>query len=108
MQKPQARLGPRTLATAEEQLVKIKQLQEEVEEVVAEGRELIFIDECIFSSKSGRQQQWAPSGNPLEWDSRFWDDDYIAVCGGCSLERGLVHTMCLEKQAYSGESFRQL
>jgi len=44
---------------------------------------------------------------PFEWDQKFWDDPYISVCGGCSLENGLVHAMYLEGEGFKGKTFRE-
>ena len=51
---PQVRLGPEQLGTAEEQQAKIEEVKLEVKEALADGRELICIDESTFNSKSAK------------------------------------------------------
>ena len=83
----------------------ITQVQDEVKEAEAEGREIICIDEATFSSKSAKGYQWAPSGHPLEWDKRFFKGSYVSVCGAASRERGLFFHRSLQGEPYTQKSF---
>ena len=91
LQAPKVRLGPPNLGTTQEQLEAIRQLQKEVAEAEKEGREVVCIDESLFSSKGPKRPQWAPVGRPLEWDRRYFPDKYVAVCMATSTKRGVVH-----------------
>ena len=55
LQAPKVRLGPPDLGSTEEQLKAIRQLQEEVAEAEKEEREIICIDESLFSSKGPKR-----------------------------------------------------
>ena len=70
-----------------------------------EERELICIDESIFSSKSNKRKQWAPIGSALEWDKRFQNDKWVAVCAASSVKSGMVHYTTLLKEAYTTKTF---
>ena len=103
MAKP--RLGPDNLGTETEQLVRIRQLQEDVQEALDEELELFCIDECLFNSKGQKRSSWAPSGRPPEWSRRYYGKGYITVCGATSVTRGLVHHMMLENETFDAKSF---
>ena len=108
MQVPEIRLGPKDLGNPEEQTARIARLQEEVREAREEEREIICIDESVFTSKSGKRQQWAPVGRPLEWDDKWFShkhNNYIAVCGAASETRGFFHYHLSEKKAFNAKTF---
>ena len=90
-QLPQVRLGPKTLDPPEAQMARVERQQQEVAEARKEGRELICIDESIFSSKGAKRPLWAPIGRAVEWNTRWSSDKYVAVCAATSETRGLVH-----------------
>ena len=66
-------------------------MQREVREAIAEGREVISVDEAIFSSKGQKRGHWAPMSHPLQWNKSYFGGGYISVCMGTSVERGVVH-----------------
>ena len=104
MQKPRQRLGPDDLGTPEEQLPEIQRLQEEVKAAEAEGREIISVDEAIFSSKGQKRSQWAPVCRPPQWDKSYYPGGAVAVCAGTSRERGLIHWK-LRQSSFKADSF---
>ena len=70
LQVAKPRLGPETLGTELDQLKRIRQLQEDVQDAIDEELELFCIDECVFNTKSGKRSSWAPAGRPPEWNRR--------------------------------------
>ena len=80
-------------------------MQREVAQAKAEGREIISVDEAIFSSKGQKRGHWAPLNRPMQWNKSYFGGGYVSVCMGTSVERGVVHYKLLAGKAYDSALF---
>ena len=91
-QKPQVRPGRPKFMPIHEQAAKIEDCKRRVMYYHSQGYEIITIDECIFSPKQVASATWAPVGDPLLHEMKYYPYPYIAVLGAASDMRGYIHS----------------
>ena len=91
-QKAKVRGGRPLLQPIHVQAAKIADCKRRVMWYLSQGYEIICIDACIFSPKQVTSKTWAPIGDPILHQMKYYPYPYVAVLGAASNHRGYIHS----------------
>ena len=87
-----SRLGGRRLPTYQVWQARIQALQQRMTALAAENYEILHADESLFNIDHYVGSHWAPSGHPVQTESRYSFLPRVVICLVISAERGKVYT----------------
>jgi hypothetical protein len=96
-----SQLKPTRNCPVDEQIAKLKDINETFRYHLGMGREVFVYDESVFVPKNCKMEHWAPSGDPLMTKSKYANGKCVVVCGFISVESGKAMMKIAQKRAFT-------
>ena len=83
----------------------IADLQTRVKIQEERGYDIVYVDQCVFSTSSLKHQgkAWGPAADPIQFKPGVGGGSFVSVMAGASLQNGLVYWEKIVGRAYKKE-----
>ena len=77
--------------------VSLKELKTQVDIALKDGREIIFVDECMFTHATMPKKAYAAVGDNVRVNPNFGNTNPVALLAGISADHGIVHFLMFDR-----------